>query len=80
MNFYIFELDRHYIYGSRVVKTRIALANWNSLAWPDQITRQPLIDVPIISASCAYNWNIDKWLARNLVWPHEIITATELDY
>jgi len=33
---------------------------------------QPLIDVPIISASCniavAYSWNIDKWLVCKLAW------------
>ena len=33
----------------------------NSLTWPDQFIRQPLIHV----------WNIDKLLACKLVWPHK---------
>ena len=50
----------------------------DSLAYPDQFTRQPLIDVPIISVGCnttgAYNRNIDKRLARKLVWLRETTT------
>jgi len=43
----------------------------------DHITRQALINVPIISAGCnitagAYNQNIDKRLARNMIWLREI--------
>ena len=46
------------------------------LAWQDQLTCQPLIHVPIISAAVgAYNRDIDKRLARKLVWPR----ATSID-
>ena len=46
----------------------------SSLALPDHIMRQALIDVPIISAvynttDGTYNRNIDNRLARNVIWP-----------
>ena len=45
---------------------QIPHGSYNKLTFLNQISRQMLIGIPVVSATTsAYDWNIDKQLARN---------------